>query len=203
MKVRYQVISILFLGFSSLTLCNPLFAAGPAVSDQLKELIKNCGICHGVDGNSPNPTIPSVAGITAEYFKHTMDAYKNDGRKSVLMKGFVHSLSDAELDMIANYYAQQTYVAREQTYDPALAAAGEKLHYKYCEKCHENGGRITDNNYGVLAGQWIPYLKKALQDYLDENRRVNPMMITKLKSLKNDAGEEGIDQIVHYYASLK
>ncbi len=84
-----------------------------------------------------------------------------------------------------------------------MAEKGKKLHNKYCEKCHEDAGRITENNYGFLAGQWVPYLRQAIQDYLDGKRRVAPMMITKLEKLEEEAGKEGIDQILHYYASLQ
>ena len=49
----------------------------------------------------------------------------------------------------------------------------------------------------------MPYLTQAIKDYLDEKRRVAPMMVTKLKALKEEAGDEGIEQLVHYYASVK
>ncbi|MGD8567481.1 MAG: c-type cytochrome [Gammaproteobacteria bacterium] len=170
-------------------------------ADPIDKTIEKCGMCHGTDGNSPNSTIPSIAGITREYFTHTMDAYKNNGRQSDMMKNFVHSLSKDDIDKLAAYYAKQTFKPRKQEFDPAKAKQGEKLHNQYCEKCHENGGRITQNNYGILAGQWVPYLRQAIQDYLDKKRRVNPMMITKLEKLKKAAGDEGIDQLLHYYAS--
>lgn len=185
----------------------PLFVAALPVStsiaDDLEKLIQQCGMCHGQDGNSPSSTIPSLAGITMEYFKHTLDAYKNDGRKSELMKNFVHTLNEHQINEIGIYFNKQTFKPREQQFDPAKAKKGEALHNKYCEKCHENKGRITENNYGVLAGQWMPYLAQAIKDYLDEKRRAPPMMITKLKALKQEAGEEGIEQLVNFYASVK
>ena len=173
------------------------------LADDLDKLIKQCGMCHGQDGNSPSSTIPSIAGLTLEYFKHTLDAYKNDGRKSELMKSFVHTLNEHQIEEIGLYYQKQKFVARDQKFDPAKAAKGKELHNKYCEKCHENEGRITENNYGVLAGQWMPYLTQAIKDYLDGKRRVAPMMVTKLKAMKQEAGDEGIDQLVNFYASIK
>ena len=172
-------------------------------ADDLEQLIKQCGMCHGQDGNSPSSTIPSVAGLPLEYFKHTMDAYRNDGRKSELMKSFVHTLTEHQIEEIGLFYQAQKYIPRDQKYDVAKAEKGKVLHDKYCEKCHENEGRITENNYGVLAGQWMPYLTQAIKDYLDGKRRVAPMMVTKLKALKAEAGDEGIDQLVNYYASVK
>ena len=186
-----------------LFICMLLMFSSTAKADDLEKLIKQCGMCHGQDGNSPSSTIPSIAGFTSEYFQHTLDAYKNDTRKSELMKSFVHTLNEHQIEEIGNYYQSKAFIPREQSFDSAKAEKGKQLHNKYCEKCHENEGRITDNNYGVLAGQWMPYLTKAIKDYLDGNRRVAPMMVTKLKAMKKEAGDEGIDQLAHYYASVK
>lgn len=173
------------------------------LAEELDKLVQPCAMCHGKDGNSPSSGIPSIAGITTEYFTHTMDAYKNDGRKSDMMKNFVHSLSDSDIEQIAGFFSKQTFKPAQQEFNPELAKKGELLHNKYCEKCHENSGKSTENNYGMLAGQWTPYLRQAIQDYLDNKRRVNPMMITKLNALKKEAGDEGIEQILNYYASIK
>lgn len=181
--------------------CIALISAITAHAEPIDQIIEKCSMCHGADGNSSNPTIPSIAGITPEYFSHTMDAYKNNGRQSEMMKNFVHSLSKDDINKLATYFSKQTFKPRKQEFDPAKAEQGKKLHNKYCAKCHENGGRITENNYGILAGQWVPYLRQAIQDYLDKKRRVNPMMITKLEKLKKAAGDDGIEQLLNYYAS--
>ena len=91
----------------------------------------------------------------------------------------------------------------KQEFDAEKAKQGQVLHNKYCIKCHENNGKISVNNYGILAGQGIAYLRQALQDYLDKKRRVNPMMITKLQKLIDAEGQEGIDKLVNFYASVK
>ncbi len=173
----------------------------PAYASDIQALVQPCTMCHGVDGNSANSGVPSIAGITPEYFAHVMDAYKNEGRNSPMMKQFTHTLGEADIAQLAEFYGKQKFVARTQEFDAALAQKGALLHAKYCEKCHENGGRITENNYGILAGQWTPYLRQALTAYLDNTRRVNPMMITKLKLLEQEAGQDGIEQLLHFYAS--
>lgn len=177
--------------------------ATPGISDDVPPLAQPCASCHGSDGNSAMSNIPAIAGITPEYFTHVMDAYKNGGRQSELMKQFTHTLKDEEIAQLAAYFGRQKFVPREQTFDAAQALSGRRLHEKYCEKCHENGGRITENNFGILAGQWMPYLRQALAAYLDESRRVNPMMLTKLHRLRQDAGDDGIEQLVNFYASQR
>jgi len=190
----------------SMTICALLvllFATLPLqAEDAVPEPVAKCRMCHGDDGNSPTSNIPTIAGITKDYFRHVMDAYKNNGRPSEIMKMFVHSLDDKTIDQLADYYARQKFKPTGQSFDKALAEKGKQLHLQYCEKCHENGGKISENNFGILAGQWTDYLRMALQAYQDKKRRVNPMMLTKLQKLKDQAGDEGLEQILHYYASL-
>lgn len=173
-----------------------------AESEPLDALVAKCGMCHGADGNSPTSNIPSIAGITKEFFRYVMDGYKKSGRESEVMKMFAHSVDAEGVEKLADYYSKQTFKPVKQSFDAQLAAKGKDLHMRYCEKCHENGGKISDNNYGILAGQWGDYLRQAIQDYLDEKRRTNPpMMLVKLKKLQEAAGKEGIEQLVNYYAS--
>jgi len=179
-----------------------LLAVSPSLyADAVPEPVAQCKMCHGEDGNSPTSNIPSIAGITKDYFRHVMDAYKNNGRPSEIMKRFVHSLDDNTINQLADFYSRQTFKPSAQTFDQALAQKGKQLHQRYCEKCHENGGRISENNFGILAGQWMDYLRMALQAYQDKTRRVNPMMLTKLQKLQDEAGKDGVEQLLNFYAS--
>lgn len=192
-KVKRAVLAAISLAL----LHNPTFA------QDVEALVKQCAMCHGKDGNSKSSTIPSFGGSSAKYFKYTIDAYKNGGRKSDMMKRFVDNLSAEDVDKLAEYYAQQTFISAEQEFDPQLAEKGHKLHNTYCAKCHDNYGRVDPHNYGILAGQWMPYLKLSIKEYLEGTRRVNPMMVQKLKRVNNEVGEEGFEQLVHFYASVK
>lgn len=197
MAVKVKLNYVLLLFFANLGFVH-------AIDDsQLDELVKQCGMCHGKDGNSVAPVNPSIAGMTKEYFIHTFDAYKNDGRQSDMMKMFVHNLNREQTIALAEYYEKQTFIPRDQEFDAEKASQGKVLHDRYCEKCHEDAGRITENNYGFLAGQWTPYLKQVMQEYMDRKRNAPPMMITKIEKMKEAHGEESIDLLMHYYASLK
>ena len=166
-------------------------------------LLQQCSMCHGQDGNSSTPGAPSFGGISETYFRYTLDAYKNKGRESDMMKMLVDGLSAEQIDQLTSYYAKQKYKPADQPFDAALAAEGKILHDQYCAKCHENEGRPSPNSYGILAGQWMPYLQLTLKEYREGKRRVNPMMVTKLKHVEAQAGEKGFEQLVHYYASVK
>jgi sulfide dehydrogenase cytochrome subunit len=192
-KVKYAVLATI----SFVLLHSPVFA------QDLEALVKQCAMCHGQDGNSKSSTIPSFGGSSEKYFKYAIDAYKNGGRKSDMMKRFVDNLSADDVDKLAEHYSQQTFKPAEQEFDPQLAQKGQELHNTYCAKCHDNNGRVDPHNYGVLAGQWMPYLKLSIKEYLEGTRRVNPMMVKKLKRVQNEVGEEGFEQLVNFYASVK
>ena len=159
-------------------------------------MVKQCAMCHGQDGNSKTSAFPSFGGISQKYFKYTMDAYKNGGRKSDMMKRFVENLTAQDIDLLAEYFSQQSFKPADQQFDPQLAQKGQELHNKYCAKCHDNDGRVDPNNYGILAGQ-------VIKEYLGGTRRVNPMMVKKLKRVQNEVGSEGFEQLVNFYASVQ
>jgi sulfide dehydrogenase cytochrome subunit len=169
----------------------------------LDQLVTQCGACHGMDGNSTSPAIPSIAGINENYFKYAIEEYRNGNRKSDLMKGFVNTLSAQEIDKLAKYYEKQTYKSKQQAFDEALAKKGKVLHDKYCAKCHDNNGYVDPYSYGILAGQGIPYLQSAIKDYLNGTRKANSIMLAKLKRVQNEVGEKGFEQLVQFYASVK
>lgn len=191
-----------FIGTVLVTLFTISFELTAFAAD-LETLVKQCAMCHGQDGNSKSSTIPSFAGSSEKYFKYTMDAYKNGGRKSEMMKRFVAGLTAEDIDKLAAYYVQQPFKAAAQEFDPKLAQQGQAIHNQYCAKCHDNNGKVDPHNYGILSGQWIPYLKLAIKEYLEGTRRVNPMMVIKLKRVLNEVGEQGVEQLIHFYASAK
>ncbi len=82
-----------------------------------------------------------------------------------------------------------------------LVKKGGKLHDKYCEKCHSDGGQSAEDDSGILAGQWTDYLKWSLADYTSGNREMTKKMAKKLKKLVKKEGDKGIDALLAYYAS--
>ena len=165
--------------------------------------LAQCGMCHGADGNSSSAAAPTIAGITEYYFKYTMDAYKNDARKSDIMKMYAAQLTDKDLQELAVFYAKQKPQAAAQEAKAELAKAGKRLHQTYCEKCHSNDGGVSVDGYGVLAGQWSDYLRLTLKEYESGSRRCNSMMLTKIKKMRKAEGDQAIEQLINYYAGLK
>lgn len=175
--------------------------SGNAHADE--ELVNKCSICHGKDGNSISPFAPSIAGMQKYYLEWVVDAYINNNRPAGIMKDLVDKLTPAEIAELADYFSRQKFVPATQEFNKELALQGEKLHNKYCEKCHENGGEVTNELPGIIAGQWMGYTRTVLNEYIDGKRKGNTMMMTKLKKMIKNEGFDSIENLVHYYGSRK
>jgi cytochrome c len=69
-----------------------------------------CRACHGVEGAKPIvPNYPKLNGQNKAYIVAALNAYKNGSRTGGLagmMKGIASSLSDAEMNELAEYYSK-------------------------------------------------------------------------------------------------
>jgi len=64
-----------------------------------------CFACHGENGISLNPNYPSLAGQSAEYLVKQLNAFRSGTRNDPVMGAMAQSLSDADVDNVAAYYA--------------------------------------------------------------------------------------------------
>ncbi len=70
-----------------------------------KRLIRACSVCHGKDGISTKDEYPNIARQNKVYLLSALRAYKNNSRKEVRMNAMTKSLSDKQLQRLAEYYA--------------------------------------------------------------------------------------------------
>jgi len=160
-------------------------------------LADTCAGCHGTDGASTGPAIPSIAGLSETYMVDTMKAFKSGERHSTVMGRIAKGYSEEEFALMATVFARQPVAMTMQTTDPAKVAAGKKLHKKNCAKCHDENGSLADDDAGILASQWAPYLKYSLMDTHAGTRSMPKKMTKKVKALS----DADIDALVHFYAS--
>jgi sulfide dehydrogenase cytochrome subunit len=111
--------------------------------------------------------------------------------------------SDDDIDAMAKYFAGKKHMKAMQESDSAAAKRGAKLHDKYCEKCHEDVGTSAGDDSGFLAGQHKLYLQYTLSDFMDGGREPGKKMKKKLMSMHKKAGDQGLADLVEYYASQK
>lgn len=87
---------------SVLLMSGPLFAGDAAAG---KDKSSACAGCHGMNGKSSNPMYPNLAGQKEQYLVKAIKAYKSGARKDAMMSSFASSLSDADIENLAAYYA--------------------------------------------------------------------------------------------------
>lgn len=190
-------------------LAGVLFAAAPAMAGPSSTMLADtCAGCHGYDGVSAGPAMPTVAGQPAGYAKEVLIGFKSGERSATIMDRIAKGYSDDELGVIADFYAKKKWADASNhenskmatPVDPKLAAAGKKL-VKKCNKCHEDEGRSTVDDMPRIAGQWLDYLLIKFQDY--KNPESKSPMPKKMKKQVAKLSEADLAAIAHYYASVK
>ncbi len=167
------------------------------------EMLGNtCAGCHGTNGNSVGPASPSIAGMDPEIFVDSMVAFRDDSRASTIMGRIARGYTDEEFKSMAQFFAGKKFQPATQEFDEALAKKGAKLHDKYCEKCHEDGGKAAADG-GILAGQWMPYMMYSMEDFMSGAREMPKKMKRKVEKMQKKAGADGAKQLLHFYASQK
>ncbi len=189
--------------YSSLDPAQPRPASGTAAAvpkpDALqagKNAAAVCSGCHGDEGVTKTPGMPSLVGFDPKYFIAAIDDYKNGKRKNELMKSMAVAISDANAKNIALYYALQK-AERAKTPAPGDAAAGKSA-TESCAGCHGEQGVSATPTTPSLAGQDADYLAAALLAYKDGARDNETM-----KGLAAALDDSKIKNIAAYYAGLK
>jgi len=180
-----------------------LSATAWAATPSGEMLGNNCAGCHGTNGNSQGPATPTIAGISKDYFVDAIKAYKSGDRPSTIMGRIAKGYTDEEVDAMAKFFAEQKFKAGMQMSDKGKAKKGAKLHVKYCEKCHEDGGASSEDDAGILAGQWGPYLHYTMEDFMSGAREQPKKMKKKVEKLHKKTGDVGMDRLMNFYASEK
>lgn len=164
-------------------------------------LAASCNGCHGPDGVSVGPGIPSIGGQSVDYMVSIMQGFAKGEVPSTIMGRIAKGYTADEIKNMAAYYSKKPFVPAKQKFDAAQAKTGAKLHAKYCEKCHEDGGKKAEEDSGILAGQWLPYLHFTMADFLSGKREMTKKMRKKVKKLLDKEGKKGLEALFHYYAS--
>jgi len=158
--------------------------------DKGKAAAAACVDCHGEDGNSTTPGIPSLAGQQPLYFVSAVRAYR-DGRREKPTMEMLGALDAVDLESLALYYASQTPAMRKAPTvgDPV---AGEPLTAR-CGGCHGANGVSTDTATPTLAGQDPQYLVAAIKGYRNQSRHNDVM--------RDNNSDKEIEDIAAFYAS--
>ncbi len=126
----------------------PLHAQALGDAAKGKEKSAVCAGCHGVDGNSPSPSFPKLAGQTPEYLMKQLKDFKSGARKDPVMSGMAAALSDEDMANLAAYYAQQKITPGSAAASAEVVKMGARLYrggnakfgVSACMSCHGPSG---------------------------------------------------------------
>lgn len=185
--------------------------APSALADPARTFEQQCAACHGRNGASTESNIPIIGGYSAKYLAESLRNFKKKlrtcaevtipagpkkGQKSDMCK-VVADLGDADMDALAKHIAAQKFVRAKQPFDAAKAQKGAAVYKLRCEKCHENNGASPDEDNGILAGQWMPYMRDQLVGFRTGKRPIDD----KMKQRLDRVNKEEEEQLLHFFAS--
>ena len=160
-------------------------------------LADTCAGCHGTDGASTGPATPSIAGNSEIYMVDTMNAFKSGERPSTVMGRIAKGYSEEEFKLMGSHFAKQSVAKTSQKLDASKVKAGSKLFVKNCEKCHDEKGGLADDDSGILASQWLPYLQYSMVDFKAGSRE----MAKKMKKKVDKLSDAELDALLQFFAS--
>lgn len=91
------------LAIAALCLSSSVAMAGDAAAGKAKSA--TCVACHGANGISTNDLWPNLAGQKEAYLVKQIKAFRDGQRSDPMMAPMVASLSDADIEDLAAYFA--------------------------------------------------------------------------------------------------
>ena len=129
-----------------------------------------CAACHGADGNSTIPTIPSLAGQPRQFITQSLFMFREGQRKNEQMTPFAAKLSNADLNDLAQYYSAQKLTPPTRIPEGDIVARGRAVTEKNnCVACH-TATLVGQQHIPRLAGQHKPYLLEQLKAFKASTR---------------------------------
>lgn len=136
-----------------------------------QERVQLCAACHGEDGNSRNPQVPSIAGQPRIFVEQQLILFREGVRSSDEMAPVVKGLKDPEIIKLAEHFSKLPAKSMETgAADPKLMKVGiERAKALRCGVCHL-GDFSGQNQIPRLAGQREAYLEAEMRAYRDGKR---------------------------------
>ena len=155
-------------GLLSLVCAVSAFAAG---TDAQRQKAALCESCHGTEGRSLAPDVPSLAGQPKQFITTQLVMFREGNRKNVVMNALAAPLSNVDINDLGSFFAAQAAplpVGAPLSAD--AAAAGRALTEKLlCTQCH--GAELKGQQHiPRLAGQRADYLKAQLLGFKAQTR---------------------------------
>jgi len=170
-----------------------------------------CSACHGMTGASVSPNFPNLAAQRPAYLAAQLQDFRRPGRSDPAgfeyMWGLSRSLTDEQIQGLAEYYARQA-PARGVALPGGAAsvAAGDKLFHEgmadknvpACTSCHGAHAEGSDA-FPRPAGQHADYVAKQLAVFQRGDERPRGAV---MKVVAHGLSRQDIDNVAAYVATL-
>lgn len=167
-----------------------------------------CSACHGAEGISALPMVPSIAGMSALVIENAIYDYRNGGRicpstpgaatrQMLDMCAPARGVADADISGVAEHFASLPWKPIVQETDAAAADRGKALHDAECEVCHTDDGSNAGDDASILSGQHLEYLRLVMTEYAAGLRAQPGPMQAKMTRLTPD----DIEALAQFYSS--
>ena len=158
-----------------------------------------CAACHGPEGNSTQPAMPSLAGQPAQFISTQLFQFREGNRKDPQMTPVAKPLSNAAMNELARYFSRQKPAAPSHKTRPENAAAGRELAERFnCVQCH--GPALAGvQHIPRLAAQQYEYLKTQLKGFKAQTRAD---LDGNMTSAAQPLSDKDIEVLADYLAGL-
>jgi len=133
-----------------------------AGTDAQRQMAAPCEACHGAEGRSAKPDVPSLAGQPKQFITTQLVMFREGNRKNAVMSPMAEPLNNADINELGSYFAAQSPAPGGKTLAAGAAAAARGLAEKLnCVQCH--GAELKGQQHiPRLAGQQPEYLRAQL-----------------------------------------
>jgi cytochrome c553 len=172
-------------------------------------MLPMCIACHGADGISNNPTWPHLTAQHKSYLlKQLHDFKQGKTRASTIMTPILATISDEELQELAQYYAAQSkhpakkIIPKHNSRGESLYRYGDrKLHIPACMTCHgPTGIGNAQAGFPDIAGQNSIYTIQQLQAFKTHQRHNDLNSI--MQEISSRMTEEDYAEVAKYIQNL-
>ena len=179
-----------------------LFAASqPLLGDTFAERMAACLGCHGENGQSPQPVVPSLGGQPAPYlliqlylFRENQRAstYRKDDHMVEIMSEMTKGFTDDDLRTFSEFLSKLA--------DPVRMQTGRALITEHrCNSCH-NLDLTGRESVPHIANQREDFLVKTLREYRDNIRHGYDGVMASVLAPVDDAQ---IADLAYYIARFR
>ena len=163
-------------------------------------IVAACATCHGPDGNSTTPEVPSIAGQPRLFIENQLVLIREGLREVPAMKAVMGGLGDEEIVALARHFAARTPRALPLAVRREQRLRGAELSRRLlCGTCHL-ADYTGQNQVPRLAGQNEAYLLFALTQFRDHP---GPGRDTIMASTLRGLGDADLADLAHYLASSR